>query len=368
MQLNKFLIIIIMLIGVSCSNKNSQWEGVKTIDLMESADILPISSFISKLDYLELHISEANVEIGEIQDIKVFGNDLIIKQRKASEISFIRFTKEGEFVNEIVNNKKSIVAQPLDIIPYEKDYAVLGENGIYVFSKLGKYKRRLLSTEMAGTNFFATKNRFFVVNESASDDFLIEYSENGKTKNIEQRNERLSKLIYTNLTKVGENNYHLLSSFSDVIYAFKNNKLVPKYKLDGGDFPTLSAVWENVGDRDLKETMRYIYDTQHVLVKNYLENDEMIFMTYWVGSHATTLIIKKANWETRYYARGVNDIDGGVWLKAMYLSDNNELFVPISAYKIGGHKISNKRHHDFEDLQLHIAASGNPVIMKCTLD
>lgn len=368
MKLNKYFIIIIVLFSFSCSEKEVQLEDVQTIDLKESKDFLPISSFISELNYLELQISEANIEIGEIQDIKVFGDDLIIKQRKAGEISFIRFTKDGEFINEIVNNQKGRITNPLDIIPYKKDFAVLDANGVYVVTKLGKYKGELVSSEISGSNFFATKNSFYTINESTSEDFLIKYSESGKTKKVNRLDERLNKLIYTNLVTVGKNNYHLLSSFSDIIYSYSNDKLVPKYRLDGGEYPTLKEVWQNVGDRDAKETMRYIYDTQHVLVKNYLENDEMIFMTYWVGSHSSTVIIKKANWETRYYARGVNDIDGGVWLKALYLSDNNELYVPISAYKIGGHKISNKRHHDFEDLQLHIAATGNPVIMKCTLE
>lgn len=366
--MGKYLIIILVLFVASCSNKKSDYEGVQTIELKESKDFLPISSFISDLEYLELHVSEANIEIGEIQDIKIFGSDMIIKQRKAGEISFIRFTKKGEFINEIVNNTKGKIAQPLDIIPYNKDYAILGENGIHVVAKNGEYKGKLISSEIGGTTFFAVKNKFLVINESPSEDFLLEYSKKGKAPKVNRLDERLNRLIYTNLQTVGKNNSHLLSSFSDIIYSYSNNKLQPRYKLDAGTCPTLSKVWEGVGDRDAKETMRYIYDSQHVLVKNYLENDEMIFITYWVGSHSTTAIIDKELWKTRYYARGVNDIDGGIWDKALYMSDKNELFVPISAYKIGGHKISNKRHHDFEELQLHIAASGNPVIMKCSLD
>lgn len=366
--MSKYLIVFFVLFCVACSEERAYNEEVITIELKESKDFLPISSFISDIEYLELKVSEANIEIGEIQDVKVFGSDLIVKQRKAGEISFIRFTKKGEFINEIVNNKKGEIAKPLDIFPYNKGYAVLAEDGIYIVSKTGKFINKVTTSEMAGSNFIAEKNGFYVVNETGTEDFLIEYSENRKAKNANRLDERLNKLIYTNIQEVGKGGYHFISSFSDVIYSYSNNKLKPKYKLDGGAYLTLSQVWKDVGDRDAKETMRYIYDTQHILVKNYLENEEMIFMTYWVGSTSTTLIVKKANWETRYYARGVNDIDGGVWLKALYLNDKNELFVPISAYKIAGHKISNKRHNDFENLQLHIAATGNPVIMKCTLE
>lgn len=366
--MSKYLLLILVLFTVSCSQKTDIYEGVRTIELKESKDFLPISSFISELDYIELKVSEANIEIGEIQNIKVFGDDLIVKQRKAGETSFIRFTHEGEFVNELVNNQKGTIAKPLDVVPYKKDYAILGESGVHLVSKLGKYKRKLIAAETAGSIFFAAKNKFYVIDESPSEDFLSEYAEKRKAPKATRLDERLKKLIYTNLQSVGKSDFHLLSSFSDVIYSYSNNKLKPQYILDGGDYLTLNKVWQDVGDRDAKETMRYIYDTQHILVKNYLENDEMIFMTYWVGSSSTTVIIKKDTWETRYYARGVNDIDGGVWLKALYLNNNNQLYVPISAYKIGGHKISNKRHKDFEDLQLHIAVTGNPVIMRCTLE
>lgn len=353
---------------VSCVQKEAFQEEVKTIELKESKDFLPISSFVSELDYLELQVTEANIEIGEIQDIKIFGTDLIIKQRKAGEISFIRFSKDGKFLNEIINNTNGQVAIPRDIIEYQKDYAILGEKGIHVVSRKGVYKGQLIAAEMSGGNFFEIKNRFYTINETQSGQFLDVYSKNEKAECITRLTKRLNKLVYTSCKLVGKADYHLISSFSDTIYKFANNKLTPLYRLDGGTYPTLNEVWQNVVNLDPRETMRYIYDRQHTLVKNYLENDEIIFMTYWVGSSSTTVIIKKDNWETRYYARGVNDIDGGIWQKALHLSVKNELYIPISANKVAGHKISNKWHKDFEHLQIHIAATGNPVIMRCTLE
>lgn len=367
MYFKKFLLLVVVLFGVSCSRQKVEQEEVQTIELKESKDFLPISSFISKLDYLELQVSGANIEVGEIQDIKVFGHYLIIKQRKAGEISFVRFSDDGKFLNEIVNNKNGKIANPQDIIPYQKDYAILGENAIHVVSKEGKYKGKLISGEMAGKTFFLVKKHFYTINETPSDEFLSEYSETAKLTKVTKLNERFNKLIYTDVAFMGKENYHVLSSFSDVVYKYANNKLLPKYNLDGGIYPTLNEVWQNIGDRDPKETMRYIYDTQHILVRNYLENDDVIFITYWVGSSSTTVLIKKADWEIRYYARGVNDIDGGIWDRALYISDKNELYIPLSANRITGHKISNKWHNDFEHLQSHIAATGNPVIMRCKL-
>lgn len=367
MRINYSILLFIIVLCFSCSNEKAPVIGVKTIDLVESTDVLPISSFIKELDYLELRASDANIEIGEIQDIKILSGDIIIKQRKAAEMSFIRFSKSGEFISEIVNNKNGKVSNPLDIIEYRKNYAVLADDGIHQISKMGQYKGKVISTKISGRTFLNHKNNFLLINEIPSSEFLSEYSSKRKPKVIDKPNERINKWVYTDLATPSKNEYHLISSFCDTIYFYKNGRLEPRYRLDGGLYPTLSEVWQNVGDRDPKETMRYIYDTQHVLVRNYLENEDVIFMTYWVGSNSTTLIIKKENWETRYYAREVNDIDGGIWDKPLCLSSNDELYIPISSYKIKGHKISNKRHNDFEQLQEKMVDNGNPVIMRCRL-
>ncbi|WP_346854054.1 6-bladed beta-propeller [uncultured Draconibacterium sp.] len=361
------LLFSVLVVIFACNQKDVSVADVKTIELKGSQDFLPISSFIAELGYLELQVSEAGYEMGEITDVKVLDGDLIVKQRKARELSFLRFSETGRFLNEIVNNKNEEISNPLDVVLYKNGYAILGENGICEVSKDGKNLKKIISAEMAGESFFVVKNTFYVISETGSNEFLTQYSENKKAKNSVRIDQRFDKLMYTDVAHFGKQNYHLLSSFSDVIYTFVNNKLMPLYKLDGGNYATLNEVWQNVGDRDTKETMRYIYDTQHVLVKNFLENDDIIFITYWVGSSSTTLIIKKADWEMRYYGRGVNDIDGGIWDRAMHLSDKNELYIPISSGKIGGHKITNKWHKEFENLQAHIASTGNPVIMKCRL-
>ena len=368
MRLNTIIILCLLFMGFSCTHKKEPVRGVIAIELKESDDALPISSFIDELDYLELKASDGNIEIGDIQQIKVLSGDIIIKQRKAGEISLIRFSKNGDFINEIVNNKNGKVSEPLDIIEYQKDYAVLTRNGIHQISKLGKYKGEIISGEIAGKTFFRNKNSFLTINEIPTATFLTEYSTNKMPKRTTTPNERINKWIYTDVATPKHKEYHLISSFCDTVYAYRNKKLFPIYQFVGDTYPTMSEVWKNVGDRDPRETMRYIYDTQHVLVRNYLENKELIFISYWVGSVSNTLIIHKDNWEKLYFARAVNDIDGGIWDHPFYLSPNTELYVPISSYKIEGHSISNKWHKDFEQLQQQMANSGNPVIMRCHLE
>ncbi len=368
MKYFNYFFFLLFILNISCVENKVSDEGIKTILLVESKDILPISSFIGELTYVELKASEVKVEIGEVLNVKELEGDLIVHQRRANEISFLRFSKDGKFLNEIVNNilGNGPISKPLDIILYKKDFAVLGENGIHIVSKDGKYKTKLISAPMTGSKFFESKNQFFVVSEIGGNDAYRVYSPKEKPKKIVLPEPRIRQLGYSNVV-TWQGNLQLFSSYSDTVFSFKGKQPEPAYKIDGGDFPTFAELWKSVGDRDEKETLKYIYNTQHAKIKEYLENKNFIFVTYWLGSNATTAIINKSTWETLYYSRAVNDVDGGVWDKAFFLSENDELYIPINAYKIGGHKISNKKYKEFKHFQLHIAATENPVIMRCKL-
>lgn len=368
MKIWSILAFSILILGLGCTPQKQQQEGPRTIDLVKSKDILPISSFIANAEYLELKTSEVNVEIGEIRDIKEIGNNLILKQRKAGEISFIRFTKDGAYINEIVNNKKGKIRKPYDVLAFKKDYAVLAEDGIHIVSKEGAYKRKLIRGEMAGRTFFNDNAGFYTLNETSASNLLVQYAEGQKNEKLTFPEVRYQKMIYSNIAELGKSKFHLVSSFSDQVSAYSNKKLTTAYQFNSGDYPMFSEVWKAAENLEGKDKQRYIFETQNVLVKNYLENRDYIFINYWVGSSSSSVIINKTDWQALYFAHGVNNLDGGIWDKPMHLSANNELYVPLTAYKIAGHKISNKRDHDFKELQSRIANSGNPVIMKCLLE
>lgn len=368
MKFSYLLFVLFLIMFFSCSNKKVEQTGIKTIQLHKSKDILPISSFIAELEYLELKVKDVNIELGEIQNIKEVGNDLIIKQRKAGEVSFVRFTKKGDFINEIVNNKKSKIDHPYDLVQYKNDFAVLAENGIHIVSKTGKYKTKLVSGEMAGSTLFANNNSFYTINETSNNGLVVDYAAGKKPKTVNYPDVRYRKMIYTNAIETSKNRYHIVSSFSNKVSRFTQNKLETAYEFDTGEIPMFNDIWKMAEKLEGRDKQRFIFETQNVQVKNYLENKTYVFITYWVGSSSSTVLINKTNWEALYFAHGVNNLDGGVWDKPLYLSANNMLYVPLSAYKITGHKISNKREKGFEDIQARIADTGNPVIMKCLLE
>ncbi|MBT3383152.1 MAG: 6-bladed beta-propeller [Prolixibacteraceae bacterium] len=367
MKFNTIYFLVFILINVSCSKNDDFGKAVKTIYLKETKDILPISSFIKKLDYLELSFQADEISIGKIEGIKNIGNEIIIKQRKARETSYLRFSKDGVFKNIIAQSGNEIDVFK-DIIKYNKDFAVWGETGIHIISGTGKYKKKLFELDVPGNSFFYSKNKFFLFHESVSPGYLSRYNSNGKQEKVYFPNEnQTTNSGYSNISMLGKDNYQFFSPLIDTVFAFSENKLIPKYRVDGSPFPTFIQILENVGDLDRLETLKYINNNQHVVIKNYLENRNYIFITYWVGSISNNLIINKKSWQTTYFDKAINDIDGGIWGTPLYLSDDDILYIPINSSRIGSHKILNKRKRGFVKLKEKNQVGDNSIIMRCKL-
>ena len=320
------------------------------------------------MDYLELKASEAGVKVGEIEDIKILGDNLLVKHRMSGKSSFLRFTKSGDFVIEIVGTKTSQIRNPEDVIAYKDGFAVLAENGIHTVSGDGKYMQHLVRNNMPGTRFFYDGGVFQVINEEDTDKPLVEFpSKNKSSKDVLNLPDAVQRKMYSAVELVGREGVHFYSVLSDSVFSYQVGSNIPVYAIKGDEMPTFAQLCSNLSGKDEKETLKYLRETEHVILRKYFENRDYVYLTYWVGSDPTTAILNKKSGDVRYFGFGVNDIDGGVWDEVIHLSDKNELYIPITAYKVGGHKISNKKAKGFDRLQLHIAASGNPVIMRCKL-
>ncbi len=359
------LLLVIMLFACS---QHSNKESFKTITLKKSQDILPISSFANRIHYTELKVSEAGIDMGEIQDVKLIGDDLIVKHRMSGKSSFLRFTDSGEFVIELVGTKNSRITQPQDIVAYEDGFAVLAGNGIFTVTREGKYKGQVVRAAMPGSRFFFAEGAFHVINESDRGSLIKTFpAKSQNNKAYEKLPEPVRRMTYSAVESFGRNETHFYSALNDTVFAFNGNAITPVYAFKGNNMPTFAELCKNTTELDDTEALRYLRENEHVIIRKYLENRNYIFMTYWVGSNSSTAIVNKKSGNTRYFGHGVNDLDGGVWDKATFLSDKDELFIPITAYKVGGHKITNKKEKRFADLQKRIAESGNPVVMRVRL-
>lgn len=367
MNVRKTGFLLLLTVLFSCTQKVSE-STFQTISLKESKDVLPISSFANKLEYIELKASESGIELGEIEAIKNIDNDLIVKQRMSGKRSFIRFDQSGAFICKLTSESIFTNNEPKDVIKYENGYAVLAEEGIYSINKLGNNATELVGGLMPGNRFFFSGGEFRVLNEMNRGELLQSFLA-GTRNNTDAEMLQLSvqRMTYSALGHSGKNEIHFYTALSDTIFACKNNRTVPVVGFEGNKMPTFAQLCDSIVGMGDTDALRFLREKEHVVIRKYLENKNYLYLTYWVGSNSTTAILNKKTGTTRYFSHGMNDLDGGVWDKPLYLSEKDELYVPISAYKVSGHKISNKKQKSFSKLQKQLAGSNNPVLMKVRL-
>lgn len=361
----KFLALALLTVLLACNQAETGHKGPLEISLKQSTDVIPISGFVSSVEYIELKLNEAGISLGEVEAVKKIGDDWLIKHRQSGSSSFLRLNKNGAFIIELAGKKNKEIQTPLDIIEYKNGYAILAGNGIHEVAKDGKYIKQLVKGASSGSCFFEDRNQFYILNELKEGE-IFEKAGNS-SRSAENLPDRVQRMMYTSVQDAGKNQVHFFSTLSDKVYALENKNAEPVVMLSGDELPTFADVLEKAKDMDELETIKFLRESEHVIVRKYLENQDYIYLTYWVGSYSTTAILNKKTSETRYLGIGVNDIDGGIWERPLFLTSKNELVIPLSAYKIGGHKISNKKERHFARLQEKIAASGNPVLMLCKL-
>ena len=364
-QLPAFILLLFL---NSCVQETTTEEGPKIIVLKESSDILPISSFTGSVDYIELKLSGTGKTLGEVLSVKKIDDDWMLKHRMTGRTSFMRFNQSGEFITELPREGEKRVTNPEDIIAYENGYAMLAGNGIHAVSKDGKYQRLLSDMKADGSRFFELGKRFYILNETGNGDLLTSVgTKSSKTKLNNVLPDMIQRMIYTSVEPIGKDHIDFYSVLSDTVFTRNKNEMKVAVVFTGDSIPTFAQLFRSLDKMEAKDRLKYLHETEHVILRNYLENSDFMFLTFWVGSKSTTAIVNKQNGEIRYFGQGVNDIDGGVWDEAFYLTSKNELVIPISAYKVGVHKIRNKKAKGFDQLQKRISSSDNPVLMCCKL-
>lgn len=368
---NKTLIFFLcVVVIVSCSRDKQTANKIKTVHLSETKDFLPISSFVESVDYIQLSFENKNTVIGNIQDIKLLDNEIIVKQQIARESSFLRFSNSGKFLNKIGVNGKgpSEIQNPRDIVLFKDGYAVWDQLAVHSISKSGDYKRKIFDAHLAGNNFLYIPNNFFLFHELTSPGILSQYSEKGNLVKIFNSNEfDYAGMAYSKIEQLDQNKFHLFSPIIDTVFSFNGSKLLPAYIFDGGSRPTFMQLMVKNEGKDPVEMRKFFNNNKHVVITKYLENANFLLVSYMIGSSFYSQLIRKKNWEIIQYRKCYNDIDGGLWEEPFYLSEDDFLYIPLYPYQIQSHKIANKYNKDFNLLQDKTIQNNSPVIMRCKL-
>lgn len=366
---NKYRIILVLALFIlGCSDNEKNPKHIQNIVLKENEDVEVLSRFASDLEYIELQYP-ADSLIGPIESMKLLNNEIIIKQRQGNEVKYLRFTKDGNFLNEIGNSGESAnLKLPYDILTYDDKFAIWDEEGVHAFSKSGDYLEELFQTSNIGNSFFYSSPNFYLFHESNEPGYLSKHSKNGEILKIYKPNNlQVDDLGYSRVIELATDSFHLFSPIIDTVYSYSKNQLSPEYLIKGENYPTMINVLKEINSLGETEKLKYLHNNKHWIIKRYLENPNFIFVVYRLASDSYYMIIRKSDWETTYFEQVINDIDGGIWDYPMYLSDDNELYIPLGTYQIAGHKMLNKKRFDFEKVMRKNLENHSPVIMKCRL-
>jgi len=362
--------LLLVVFGFSCSTTEKKTNGLKKIVLRKTSQIQPISGFVGSVDYVEFSFPEKPLIIGQIDDAKVLDNNIYIKQHVSRETGILRFSANGKFLNAVGTNGRGAgeIQNPRDLVVYQNNLAVWDQSEILIFSKTGNFISKLFDAHLPGNSFFCSQNNFYLFHETTAPGLLSKYSTEGDLQNVfhPYQNE-FAGTGYSRVWEAAKDSFHLFSPINDTIYSFSSEKLIPQYEIVGKGNPTFIQLLKKAEKREPMELLKYINTNRHWVIHRYLENRNFIFVAYRLGSSSYNLLIRKENWETFYYETLINDIDGGVWSDPVYLSENDELYVPLNAYQITGHKIKNKKRHEFDEIQKETDMNDNPKIMICKL-
>lgn len=356
------------LIGFGCSEKETATESIRQIVLKENKDVEVLSRFVSGIEYLDLNYP-ADSLVGPIKNLKLINDEIIVKQRHGNSLKYVRFSEDGEFLNEIGHSGGTGNLQvPHDILAFDNKFAIWDNEGVHVISKTGEYLEKKFNTSHSGNSFFYAKPNFYLFHESNGPGYLAEHSNNGEMLQVfKPENLKFDDLDYSRVTELEPDGFHLFSPINDTIFSYADKQLSPQYLIQGEKYPTLVNVLKEISSLNETDKLKYLHNNKHWVIKRYLENPNYIFVVYRLASDSYYMLIRKSDWETSYFERVINDIDGGIWDYPVYLSYDDELYIPLGKYQITGHKILNKKRFDFEEVKKRNLQNGNPVIMKCKL-
>jgi len=330
---------LLLLIFFSCVDNNYQMS-FDFIKLIESNNLINLSEIVDSVDYLFLDFNSSEFVIGEIVGTKLIDNDLLIKQKVGNITMFQRINREGKYLNEIGDYGRGAgeIYNPRDIITINGEYIMWDYRGLHQITKDGQYIKFLFNAQIPGTRFFYSKNHYFFIHELTAPGFMSKYTDKGKLKKIYFPNEySFGSLNYCAIEQVGLDSIHIASPLIDTIYSFSNSNLTPVYQIETGDNKSFQKVLLETENLSPLEQLKVINREKPNTIKLYLENNNYIFITYFINSKIDYLLINKKTDDKIYFSSCINDLDNGFWGSPMLLTDDNELFCVIYP-----HEITNK--------------------------
>lgn len=405
--MKNLLVLFCVLAITSCKNRNSielqankdtakNFLQLDVESAFEEKKNLYLSQIASKVEYIELETNEKCI-IG--RKPKFFFTDSLIFVSNADHI--LKYSRKGIFLGRIGQGGRG--PGEIDAI---RTLSVIPEKEILVVQKAGQRELLFFSFDgsfLKNASIPRLIEHFKVLNDG---NYLAYDSGNSGTENynfvlINEKRDTISVVLnndkwgeYTSMSIMQEypifepfyqynDKYFFKSVYNDTIYTISENKIVPKYFINLGNFKLpLEFRPEKVG---LKQDKLILSKLRECYYCSVLESSNNIFLTiqtfnlkdtkyisfeknHWSGS----LIINEDAKSTGF----MNDIDGGLNFWPIGNVDDNHFYMPISIVDLKKILKNDKTDHVTKNpnsekklnaMISHLDISGNPILMIVTL-
>lgn len=315
--------MLLALFLVSCDRtQHSQESTVKAIHVNPKDDVLVLSQFVDKINYLKLEAVAGHM-VGNIDKLIYYQNRFYALDSRAAKSLFI-FSQEGEFLKEIISrgqgpeeftipddfsiDRFTGTIRILDlslrkILTYDKDGNFLHEFGI----DFRAHSFAIIDTATFAffTNFLSNPGD----KESQSYNLLIvkDNKLSGKYLPFTYRPNQLRFAPQT-VFSMDSNEVYFTTTFNDTIFRFSSNKLRPDLLIDFGDRRIPEEFLNDTDkprDQLHKERINYCH-----LINHFMKTDTHIYFTFSYKQRLHNVFYSKSSQRVLTSALIGNDIDG----------------------------------------------------------
>lgn len=397
MKFTAFCSIIILF--TSCSKEADvsipeKAPEIVKVDISANEELLA-SHYFTDIQYLTLDTPHDEL-IGNVT--KIIVNENYIGLFDEAKGGVWLFNHQGIYITEVTipegRGPGELIQLQDIIITNDQKIHALGTHKIVVYDFEGLlteeidfqflvYKFTFL--EESGTYLgYADNVTNYGMNNPYSGHNLIEFSKNGKIANgylsINKGKENLGFDIPSRFTNYG-NNQIFFAQLDDIIYQINNLGVLPRYKLDFGEYSIPENAYVNREKYGISGGAEFI--EKELLEKNYvvfksffIETDSYLFFQFSAGFDPYSVFHDKKNKETRVTAGTiVNDINFGpdVW---QFASFENTVYSVIEPYALLSHlnnvyeknpeKYNDKKMRPLIKMAQSINENSNPVLQIAT--
>lgn len=368
------LFISFLFVLLSCKDRSIKQDfGNQKVIFLENVDkTIPCSEFVSEITYTPLETAKESL-IGEIIKVKIYDNIIYILNQTGENSNIKTFSSSGDYLGEIgrIGNGPEEILRPRDFVINNDIIFVWDIKGVHSFTLNGSYLKFMFNAFLAGNKFFYDSEFFYFFHELNIPGVLSQYNIKGTLKKVfipldfGFGNSESSRVI-----KI-ENTYHLFTPSIDTVYTFSKNKLMPKYVIKYNGISSFGEILLSHKQMNPYELLQLINKTDHAFISTYIENDKYLFLLYWFNNAKNTVIINKKTWDHKYFKQIFNDIDGGLFGDARFITQNDELIIPLNSFDILEHIKKNQtavsQNSPFRMVSKNLSLTSNPVLMICKI-